>query len=123
MNWKPHPKQLEFLNREGKEVLFTGTYIPGSASGAITREVIRRFCNMPKYEIDDKMANRIENDYMYHSPTGDQPERYQQIRQKAKELAVVICSNTPPSREQSVALTELDHVVMMANAAIARNEK
>lgn len=78
---------------------------------------------MPKYTIGPEMANRIENDYVYHSPQGDQPERYKQIRDKAKELAVAICENTPVSREQSVSLTYLDHVVMMANAAIARNEK
>lgn len=77
---------------------------------------------MPKYPIDPKMAARIENDFCYHSPKDDQPSRYVTIRDKAKELAIVICENTPPSREQSVALTELDHVVMMANASIARNE-
>jgi hypothetical protein len=77
---------------------------------------------MPKYQIDPKMQTRLDNDFKYHSPKEDQPDRYVAIRDKAKELAITICENTPPSREQSVALTELDHVVMMANAAIARNE-
>jgi hypothetical protein len=77
---------------------------------------------MSKYAIDTKMQARIDNDFQYHSPMYDQPQRYIAIRDKAKELAILICENTPPSREQSVALTELDHVVMMANAAIARNE-
>jgi len=72
---------------------------------------------------DQKTRDRIENDYSYHPPMGDQPQRYEAIRDKAKELAILICEVSPPSREQSVALTELDHVVMMANAAIARNEK
>lgn len=75
------------------------------------------------YKIDEKMLARIENDYTYHPPKGDQPTRYLAIRDKAKELAILICECSPPSREQSVALTELDHVVMMTNAAIARNEK
>ena len=78
---------------------------------------------MPKYKIDPKMQARLNNDFDYHSPIYDQPERYVRIRAAAKDLAMVICENTPPSREQSVALTELDHVVMMANAAIARNEQ
>ena len=77
---------------------------------------------MPMYTIDPKMQARLDNDFQYHSPKNDQPQRYIAIRDKAKELAILICENTPPSREQSVALTELDHVVMMANAAIARNE-
>lgn len=77
---------------------------------------------MPKYQIDPKMQARLDNDFQYHSPKDDQPARYVTIRDKAKELAITICENTPPSREQSVALTELDHVVMIANAAIARNE-
>lgn len=74
------------------------------------------------YSINEVMAKRIQNDFTYHAPKGDQQDRYVKIREKAKELAVVICESTPQSREQSVALTELDHVVMMANAAIARNE-
>lgn len=76
----------------------------------------------PKYPIVDPMAARLVNDYQYHSPKDDQADRYQTIRNKAKELAVVICENTPTSREQSAALTNLDITVMMANAAIARNE-
>lgn len=68
------------------------------------------------------MEKRLNNDYQYHAPVNDQQERYILIRNEAKRLAIAIVQNTPPSREQSVALTELDHVVMMANAAIARNE-
>lgn len=74
------------------------------------------------HELSGDMKTRIENDFQYHAPKGDQAERYILIREKAKELAIVIVGCSPRSREQSVALTELDHVVMMANAAIARNE-
>ncbi len=83
---------------------------------------IDRRLMMPKYQIDARMQTRLDNDFKYHAPKDDQQERYIAIRDKAKELAVTICENSPASREQSVALTELDHVVMMANAAIARNE-
>lgn len=61
--------------------------------------------------------------FVYHAPTGTQPTRYVLIRNKAKELAELIIENTPQSREQSVALTNLQQVVMWANAAIAINEK
>ena len=77
---------------------------------------------MPKYKIEDLMAKRMENDFVYHPPKDDQQERYILIRNKAKELALVIVENSPQSREQSTALTQLDQVVMNANAAIARNE-
>ncbi len=65
---------------------------------------------------------QIENAFTYHAPKGDQPARYVAIRDKAKELALLIADLTPASREQSVALTELETAVMWANAAIARNE-
>jgi hypothetical protein len=72
--------------------------------------------------MDEKMKQRLDNDFKYHTPFGDQSERYVTIRDTAKTLAVTIVTLTPPSREQSVALTLLDQVVMEANAAIARNE-
>jgi len=65
---------------------------------------------------------RIENDFTYHAPQGDQPKRYEALRAKAKEFALVIAGLTPQSREQSLALTKLEEVAMWANAAIARNE-
>lgn len=71
--------------------------------------------------MNDKRA-QIENAFTYHAPKPGQPERYTQLRDKAKELALLIAELTPVSREQSLALTELEYTVMMANAAIARNE-
>lgn len=76
----------------------------------------------PKYNPDAKLVARIQNDFSYHSPKEDQPERYNAIREKAKELAVLIAVSTPFSREQSLALTNLEQAVMFANASIARNE-
>ena len=66
--------------------------------------------------------DRIENNFTYHPPKPGQPERYQKIREKAKELAVLIHKECPDSREKSVAMTELETSVFWANAAIARNE-
>jgi len=68
------------------------------------------------------LKERIENDFTYHAPKGDQVERYQRIRDKAKELAFLIIASTPESPDQSVALTLLNLSVMSANASIARNE-
>lgn len=77
---------------------------------------------MPKYEVSDEMKARLENTFTYHSPKDDQPDRYVAIREEAKVLATVIVESTPPSREQSLAITKLEEAVMHANSAIARNE-
>lgn len=66
--------------------------------------------------------DQIEKAFTYHPPKADQPERYIKIRDKAKELALVIDEFVPDSREKSVAFTELESAVMWANAGIARNE-
>ncbi|GEN33856.1 Acb2/Tad1 domain-containing protein [Aneurinibacillus danicus] len=68
------------------------------------------------------MNPQIENNFKYHGPKPGQPEKYTAIREKAKELAVLIDETTPKSREQSLALTKLEEAVMWANASIARNE-
>jgi hypothetical protein len=64
----------------------------------------------------------LDNRFTYHAPKPGQPERYQMIRDQAKILANDISTLTPASREQSLALTNLEQAVMWANAAIARNE-
>lgn len=64
----------------------------------------------------------LDNRFTYHPPKGDQTERYGAIRDLAKHLAELITKATPASREQSLALTNLEQAVMWANAAIARNE-
>lgn len=65
---------------------------------------------------------QIQNAFTYHSPKADQPERYENIRSHARELAEVIASSTPNSREKSLAFTNLQQAVMWANASIAINE-
>ena len=64
----------------------------------------------------------IENNYSYHAPKDDQPDRYEKIRYKAKMLAAYINEYCPDSREKSLAMTKLEEAVMWANASIARNE-
>jgi len=70
-----------------------------------------------------ELERRIENDFSYHAPFGNQAARYVDLRQFAKSFAHYIAERTPPSREQSLALTNLEQAVFWANAAIARHEK
>lgn len=74
------------------------------------------------YELSDKDREYLANNFRYHPPKGDQTQRYEFLRNKAREFACDILTNCPPSRERSLALTHLEESVMFANAAIARNE-
>ena len=67
------------------------------------------------------MDPKIEHAFTYHAPKAGQPEKYQAIREKAKELAYLIKDLVPDSREQSLAMTTLEECTMWANAGIARN--
>ena len=64
----------------------------------------------------------IENWFSYHTPKGDQPQRYQAIRDAAKNLASVICASSPAGPDQTAAIRKLRECVMTANAAIACGE-
>jgi hypothetical protein len=60
--------------------------------------------------------------FTYHAPKERQAERYQEIREQAKQLAIKMTEECPESRELSLALTNLEQAIFWANAAIARNE-
>ncbi len=77
---------------------------------------------MSKYVRSDAQATRMNNNFVYHPPKEGQQERYVSLRDKARELGIHIEENTPPSREQSLAMTHLEDAIFWANAAIARNE-
>ena len=62
----------------------------------------------------------LEIRFTYHRPTGNQPERYTQIRSRAGDLAELLEGLCPESRERSLALTKLEEAVFWANASIAR---
>lgn len=66
--------------------------------------------------------NELDTRFTYHTPKGDQPQRYTMIREAAKEFAKLINNQVPESREQSLAFTALEEAVMWANAGIARRE-
>jgi hypothetical protein len=75
----------------------------------------------PEMEIA-ALKERIECEFTYHAPKGDQVERYAKIREWGHHMASYIQENCPDSREKSLAFTKLEEAVMWANAAIARNE-
>ncbi|MCP1184935.1 hypothetical protein [Paenibacillus sp. 1781tsa1] len=68
------------------------------------------------------MNPQIENNFSYHAPKEGQPQKYEEIREAAKELAYLLEESVPNSREKSLAMTNLEQAVFWANAGIARNE-
>ena len=75
-----------------------------------------------KYQPSERVANQLNKAFTYQPPKPDQVPRYEAIRELARGFAQQLVEMTPESREQSLALTHLEEVVMFANAAIARNE-
>jgi len=66
---------------------------------------------------------QIYNTFKYYKPFGNQPDRYETIRYKAKCFAEYLSDILPPSGESTIAFRKLQECVMFANAAIAINEK
>ncbi len=77
---------------------------------------------MNEHGLTPEQVARLENTFTYHAPKAGQNERYIALRNAAKDFAILIMQFTPGSREQSLALTKLEEVVMWSNASIARNE-
>lgn len=70
----------------------------------------------------EDVLSKIDNNFTYHAPTVEQQALYAEIRGQCMELALYIYRATPYSREQSLALTNLEQVMFWANAAVARNK-
>ncbi len=67
-------------------------------------------------------TQELDKRFTYHPPKGDQPKKYELIRSTARELAEILNSLCPESREKSLAMTSLEEAVMWAKASVARNE-
>lgn len=77
---------------------------------------------LEKEQFRAELHARVERDFRYHPPHGDQPVRYSRITEACRDLAFLIVDLTPSSREQSLALTAIQEARMWANASIAINE-
>lgn len=75
-----------------------------------------------RFPITEAQTADLNHRFTYHAPTGSKPERFEALRNKARELAFLIAQTTHPSREQSLALTALEESIFWANAAVARHE-
>lgn len=76
---------------------------------------------MANPDFRDPTLDQLAHRYSYHAPTAGQPERYNAIRAKILEAAILVVDLTPCCAEQARALNALDEVMFLANAAIARH--
>lgn len=65
---------------------------------------------------------QIEKNFTYHPPSTDSVFSLVTIRNSCKSLALLINELVPDSREKSLAMTNLEQVIMWANAGIVRNQ-
>lgn len=75
-----------------------------------------------RYHVLDPFLSELQRRFTYHSPKPDQPERYELLRRKGGELAILIAECVRDSRERATAITKLEEAIFWANAGIARNE-
>ena len=77
-----------------------------------------------KYNITEEDQKKLDNNFTYHPIKVEEMQecRYQEIRRNAQEFAELLYQFCPPSRELSLAITNLEQAMFWANASIARNE-
>jgi hypothetical protein len=61
---------------------------------------------------------RFERSLTNHTPTPEEVEVIERIRERAKDVARLIIDKLPPSRERSLALTHLEDSTMWAVKAV-----
>jgi hypothetical protein len=66
---------------------------------------------------------QIENNFKSHDVTPSQAEHMDMVREGCFRLAKLINTVVPDGRERSISLTELENVMMWANAGIARQQE
>lgn len=77
-------------------------------------------------QAEEKKMNdyqQMEHDLSLHSPQSDLTKmKMERLRADAKNFGVSILSNSPESRERSLALTNLEQALQWAVEAIARHQ-
>ena len=67
---------------------------------------------------DDELYQRLANSMTNHTPSAEQVERIEAIRDAGKVLAWDIANSCPLSRERSIAATHLEDCIMWAVKSI-----
>lgn len=77
----------------------------------------------PKHDPSADLHARVENDFTLHPPKHEHIGSVMDgLREDFRDLAHTVIDRCPPSRELSMALTNLDDGLKNAIAAVARNQ-
>ncbi len=68
------------------------------------------------------MLMELDKLFKYHKPTGDQPQRYENINDAAKHFAKVVLANCPECADRTHSIRVIRDARMWANCSIACNE-
>lgn len=66
----------------------------------------------------EQRLKRLNRSLTNHTPTPEQVNRIELLRDVAQAFGVAVIENTPESREQSLAITNLEESLMWAIKAI-----
>lgn len=77
---------------------------------------------MKEYPLSENVTNQIANLRTCHFLSDSAGDCAHRFRQQTAELAETFAKATPPSREQSLALTHLEMSLFYANAGLARHQ-
>lgn len=68
------------------------------------------------------MVERIDKDFSFYHPTENTKEKLDLVHGMFKALGYNILDLTPPGREQSLCITNLEQALGWADKAVERNE-
>jgi hypothetical protein len=112
---KAEESQLEKLTSK-----FLGTNVDPATPTKAAKETFKS--EIPDVQRELFLDPDLEKRFNFHpANTKEKKEAHERVRGICKDVAYFIKSNVPPGREQSLALTHLEEVMMWANAGIARN--
>lgn len=61
--------------------------------------------------------------FTYHAPKEGQPQKYENLREAGREIAVLIKDLVPDCEEKEIAINKVREAIMWANAAIAIHDR
>lgn len=77
---------------------------------------------MKEYPLSENIYAQILNLRTQHNLSSAANDRAHEFRQAVGDVAEKFAKGTPPSREQSLALTHLEMALFYANAGLARHQ-
>lgn len=106
-------------NEESYEVVWENC---GNKGVFYPHEEVERYVKEGFWVVVDNDVDELINRFSYHAPKPGQPEKYESIRARLREVAQYIEDVTPDCREREEAIKKLEEAMFWANASIARRE-